>query len=233
MTLGDWGSPFDWLHLGSVHLAGLGWLLTRTLRVTRWVSGTPETPRWDRLVDRAGCLLLATHMAAAYWGVHGGDWATAWHQTAADTARVTGWNSGLGLLFNLVTLALWCRLACPPGSSAPPQPAAQPAAPHHPGLAPELPGPHGAAPDPVTSASVVHPPATSSRPPVPPAPSGGWPGWSELYLAGMWFMAAVVFPRPVVRRVAGVCCVLALGVIAVPAVARATRALRPRRTTSV
>jgi len=186
---------FDLVHLGSVQLAGAGWLVTRTLGLRHWLRGGPPAARWAMVLDRTACLLLALHMVAAWWGVHGGNWSAAWEHTARETTRVTGWNSGVGLLFNLVTLATWLALAGPipkrPRRGQPP-----------PGLA-EAPAVASA------SASISTPgqtPAAGIRQGLLNSPRA----WGELYRAAMWLMAAVVFPRPAVRWGAA----LALGLAA-------------------
>ena len=241
---------FDAVHLGSVQLAGVGWLLTRTLHLRHWLFGGPPPARWVRRVDRVACLLLALHMGAAWWGVHGGEWTAAWRHTAQETARVTGWNSGMGLLFNFVTLAVWLTLAgliprVPrprvPQPSAPRPSDTQSALRETAGLAPALgqESPAGrASPSGQKSATRLKSPA-GLEPAVGLEPDcGRKPAmqplrallatprfWGEVYLASMWLMAAVVFPRPEVRRGA-------VAALAVAALGLAWAALRRRRIVS-
>ena len=241
---------FDAVHLGSVQLAGAGWLLTRTLHLRHWLCGGPPLARWVRRVDRVACLLLALHMGAAWWGVHGGEWTAAWRHTAQETARVTGWNSGVGLLFNFVTLAVWLTLAGliprvprprvpQPSDPRPSDP--QPALRETVGLAPALgqESPAGrASPSGQKSATRLKSPA-GLEPAVGLEPDcGRKPAmqplrallatprfWGEVYLASMWLMAAVVFPRPEVRWGA-------VAALAVAALGLAWAALRRRRIVS-
>ena len=241
---------FDAVHLGSVQLAGAGWLLTRTLHLRHWLFGGPPLARWVRGVDRLACLLLALHMGAAWWGVHGGEWTAAWRHTAQETARVTGWNSGAGLLFNFVTLAVWLTLAGliprvprprvpQPSDPRPSDP--QPALRETVGLAPALgqESPAGrASPSGQKSATRLKSPA-GLEPAVGLEPDcGRKPAmqplrallatprfWGEVYLASMWLMAAVVFPRPEVRWGA-------VAALAVAALGLAWAALRRRRIVS-
>jgi len=241
---------FDAVHLGSVQLAGVGWLLTRTLHLRHWLCGGPPPARWVRRVDRVACLLLALHMGAAWWGVHGGEWTAAWRHTAQETARVTGWNSGVGLLFNFVTLAVWMTLAgliprVPwPRVARPsdPRPSdTQPALRETAGLDPALEQESAAgraSPSGQKSATRLKSPA-GLEPAVGLEPDcGRKPAmqplrallatprfWGEVYLASMWLMAAVVFPRPEVRRGA-------VAALAVAALGLAWAALRRRRIVS-
>jgi hypothetical protein len=251
---------FDAVHLGSVQLAGVGWLLTRTLHLRHWLFGGPPPARWVRRVDRVACLLLALHMGAAWWGVHGGEWTAAWRHTAQETARVTGWNSGMGLLFNFVTLAVWLtlagliprvswprvpwpRVARPsdprPSDTQPtdPQPALRETAGLDPALEQES-AAGQASPSGQKSATRLKSPA-GLEPAVGLEPDcGRKPAmqplrallatprfWGEVYLASMWLMAAVVFPRPEVRRGA-------VAALAVAALGLAWAALRRRRIVS-
>ena len=271
---------FDAVHLGSVQLAGVGWLLTRTLHLRHWLFGGPPLARWVRGVDRLACLLLALHMGAAWWGVHGGEWTAAWRHTAQETARVTGWNSGAGLLFNFVTLAVWLTLAgliprvswprvswprvpqpsdprpsdprpsdprpSDPRPSDPrpsdtqptdPQPALRETAGLDPALEQES-AAGRASPSGQKSATRLKSPA-GLEPAVGLEPDcGRKPAmqplrallatprfWGEVYLASMWLMAAVVFPRPEVRRGA-------VAALAVAALGLAWAALRRRRIVS-
>ena len=82
----------------------------------RW--GTPATgdrPRgWmDRLFAlgpgawRTGCGLLWLHIVGSWWLVHSASWQQAWRHTAEVTERLTGFNTGVGVVWNLVALAAW------------------------------------------------------------------------------------------------------------------------------
>lgn len=70
----------------------------------RWRS--PES-RIARVVWTAGCAVLAMHMLLAFGIAHGWSHAAAYHATAKRTFEYTGWNSGMGLYFNEITLLLW------------------------------------------------------------------------------------------------------------------------------
>ena len=246
---------FDAVHLGSVQLAGVGWLLTRTLHLRHWLCGGPPPARWVRGMDRVACLLLALHIGAAWWGVHGGEWTAAWRHTAQETARVTGWNSGVGLLFNFVTLAVWLTLAgliprvswprvpwprvARPSDTQPSDP--QPALRETVGLAPALgqESPAGrASPSGQKSATRLKSPAGLEPAAGLEPDCGRKPAmqplrallatprfWGEVYLASMWLMAAVVFPRPEVRWGA-------VAALAVAALGLAWATLRRRRIVS-
>ncbi|MFO1023430.1 MAG: hypothetical protein U0903_22465 [Planctomycetales bacterium] len=70
----------------------------------RW--RTPES-RIARLTWTAGCALLAVHILLAFGLAHGWSHVAAYDATARRTFEYTGWNSGMGLYFNEITLALW------------------------------------------------------------------------------------------------------------------------------
>jgi len=82
----------------------------------RWGTPVPgdRSRGWTAwLVDlgpvawRVGCGLLWLHVVGAWWMVHSADWRQAWDHTAEVTERMTGFNTGMGVLWNLVALAAW------------------------------------------------------------------------------------------------------------------------------
>jgi hypothetical protein len=53
--------------------------------------------------------------------VHSASWQQAWGHTAEVTARMTGFNTGIGVIWNLVALVVWtvdCLTGWPAGTSA-------------------------------------------------------------------------------------------------------------------
>jgi len=66
-----------------------------------------RSPRLGPTAWRLGCLLLWLHAAGAWWLVHAASWQQMWQHTADVTNRVTGINTGSGVLWNLVALVIW------------------------------------------------------------------------------------------------------------------------------
>jgi hypothetical protein len=121
---------------------------------------------------RAGCGLLWLHIVGSWWMVHSASWPQAWRHTAEVTERVTGFNTGMGVVWNLVALAAWtgdCLAGWP------------------------------------VTPSVTNPVSNRSR----------WQWAVEIYLAFLWFQAAVVFATPGARLVMGTLCCGVAGVILV------------------
>jgi hypothetical protein len=118
---------------------------------------------------RVGCGLLWLHVVGSWWLVHSFRWEQMWQHTAEVTERMTGINTGMGVLWNLVALVVWtadCLAGWPVA--------------------------------PLVGAPV---PARSR-----------WRRAVEIYLAFLWFQAAVVFATPAARSVMAV---LSLGVAGV------------------
>lgn len=70
------------------------------LRAGRW---TPAA----RSCWIGGALLLVVHVVTAYGEAHGWSHAAAVEHTRQETLRRTGWDSGMGIWLNFVTVALW------------------------------------------------------------------------------------------------------------------------------
>lgn len=80
---------FEWLTRASIWFAMAGWtagILTRFPLSRRF---------WT-----AGLALYLAHIVLAFAAFYDWSQAVAWEATAADTERVTGWRSGIGLAFN-------------------------------------------------------------------------------------------------------------------------------------
>ncbi|MFN9373958.1 MAG: hypothetical protein ACK6D3_18900 [Planctomycetaceae bacterium] len=140
----------------------------------------PGTARWLSLGPwawRVGCGLLWLHVIGSWWMVHSASWQRAWQHTAEVTERMTGFNTGMGVIWNLAALAAWTSDCC----------AGWPAAP-----------------------SAANPAAVPSR----------WRRVVEIYLAFLWFQAAVVFASPAARAVMLALC---LGVVGVIVASRSSR----------
>ena len=94
----------------------------------RWGKPVPgdrswiQAPRLFRLGPvawRAGCGLLWLHVLGAWCTVHSASWQQVWIHTAEVTARKTGFNTGTGVIWNLVALMVWtvdCLAGWPTGS---------------------------------------------------------------------------------------------------------------------
>ena len=70
-------------------------------------SGRPRTSRWLRRVWTAGCVAFGLHMIGAFGVFYGWSFAVAWAETARQTRETTGFDSGIGLIWNLVFALLW------------------------------------------------------------------------------------------------------------------------------
>ena len=124
-----------------------------------------RAPYLGPLAWRLGCLLLWLHVAGSWWLVHAGSWQEVWQHTAEVTNRVTGINTGSGVLWNLVALVAWTVDCLCPWPARPSTQATEP----------------------------------------PPA---GWRRAGEIYLAFLWFQAAVVFATFQARWFMGLLCLL-------------------------
>ncbi|MBA3312201.1 MAG: hypothetical protein M3552_12270 [Planctomycetota bacterium] len=63
--------------------------------------------RLRRALWTIGFGFFALHVAAAFHFVHGWSHTAAWNATARQTAELTGWNSGAGLLANYLFTLVW------------------------------------------------------------------------------------------------------------------------------
>ncbi|MFN7803293.1 MAG: hypothetical protein ACK5TO_04730 [Planctomycetaceae bacterium] len=126
---------------------------------------------------RVGCGLLWLHVMGSWWMVHSASWDRAWQHTAEVTERMTGFNTGMGVIWNLVALAAWTADCCAGWPAVPP---------------------------------AANPASVPSR----------WRRVVEIYLAFLWFQAAVVFATPAARAVMLALC---LGVVGVIVASRSSR----------
>lgn len=78
------------------------YVLATALRVTsgRWTQAARTT--WI-----AGAALLVVHVVTAYGEAHGWSHAAAVEHTRQETLRRTGWDSGVGIWVNFVTVGFW------------------------------------------------------------------------------------------------------------------------------
>ncbi len=90
----------------SVHLSALLYCVAMSLRL--W--GASPQP-WRQYVTRgcwiAGCVLLWIHVVAVWCVLHDMSWSEAWDHTAQETATATGVTTGIGIVFNFLTLGIW------------------------------------------------------------------------------------------------------------------------------
>ena len=98
--------PFaDWVVRGSAILAVIAYLFSDAVVV--W----PDKKRLKRPAGRTfwevAWLLMLTHTFLAMQFAHGWSLAAAYRHTAEQTAAVTGWNWGGGLVINFLLLLLW------------------------------------------------------------------------------------------------------------------------------
>ena len=101
-----------WTRLTADLLCGV-YVLAIALRATsgRWTHAARAT--WI-----AGAALLVIHVVTAYGEAHGWSHAAAVEHTRQETLRRTGWDSGVGIWMNFVTVGFWLaeavRLLRPP-----------------------------------------------------------------------------------------------------------------------
>lgn len=86
-----------WLALGGY--AGGAWTFWRTLDG----RGQARARNWWTL----GAIALLAHTVCALHVYHRWDQAAVWRETARQTAALTGWEWGGGVIFNYVLLLLW------------------------------------------------------------------------------------------------------------------------------
>ena len=98
------------LHIGEFLTRSTVWLaLSCYVGAEAIRSGAPHLHRQQvaRLINTAGCLLFMAHVACAFHFYHHWSHAAAYADTAGQTARYFGFNSGFGLYFNYLFLVLW------------------------------------------------------------------------------------------------------------------------------
>ena len=72
-----------------------------------FLSREPRRMGLARGLWTVGWLALVVHVSVAMLLVHHGSWQAAYEHTAERTLAATGWNSGSGVWFNLVTVFVW------------------------------------------------------------------------------------------------------------------------------
>ncbi len=73
----------------------------------RLVNGNARREWYCRVFWIVGWWALLVHVVLAFVLFHGASWQAAYDHTARATLAATGWNSGAGLWFNIVTLLVW------------------------------------------------------------------------------------------------------------------------------
>lgn len=91
----------------SVHLSGVCWFMATLIDLHANIERSRHRQTARVIFWRCGCLMLWVHILATWQLIHGGRWSAAWQQTADETAAVVGIRTGVGIWFNLLTLALW------------------------------------------------------------------------------------------------------------------------------
>ncbi len=86
----------------------LEWLTRATiwLAMAGWVAGIALWGTYSRFFWTVGGILYLLHILFAYAGYY--DWShqIAWEKTASDTAEMTGFDTGIGLILNFL-FAAW------------------------------------------------------------------------------------------------------------------------------
>ncbi|MCY2966534.1 MAG: hypothetical protein NT069_23365 [Planctomycetota bacterium] len=90
----------------TVHVSALLYCVAMSLRL--W-GASPQLGRRRaiRMCWIAGCVLLWAHVMAVWCVIHHGSWSKAWDHTAQETAAATGVTTGIGIVFNFLTLGIW------------------------------------------------------------------------------------------------------------------------------
>jgi len=93
----------EWLTRGTVWLALLFYVASE-IAASRSGGGTFHAARW---LNTAGCAAFLAHVAAAFHFYHHWSHASAYADTARQTAEFSGWNWGGGLYLNYLFALVW------------------------------------------------------------------------------------------------------------------------------
>jgi len=90
----------EWLTRGTVWLA-------LTLYVGSQMAARAPHSATARWLNALGCVAFVAHVACAFAFYHHWSHSAAYADTAQQTAKLTGWNSGFGLYVNYFFAAVW------------------------------------------------------------------------------------------------------------------------------
>ena len=93
----------EWLTRGTVWLA-LSLYVASEMAAARRDGELFRVPRW---LNTAGCVAFLAHVACAFQFYHHWSHATAYVETARQTAEFSGWNWGGGLYINYFLALVW------------------------------------------------------------------------------------------------------------------------------